>query len=340
MRREASGYSDTDGYTLDEVQAGGMRCTSLTLRAGETLYLPKGAVHQSAAGSTGSARVTLTLARAGACWKDMMREMVDMLPALAQGQGALGDQSPSQRRGTPDESLAAGLDEALRVAQQQPHGIVLHQPVQLLAKIASRRLTEQDVATLSHFAAMLLSICAMALDAHFGNTPPGMARAIAVAQRANHAAWIPAYTDNIARGYDRMVRDVEEKRDGGMSAAVKLEIARAVYDQLSMAAFEQETVVAFDQAMAAKGQLVAHAVEFPDVGFSVDDLIAGDPEFLMLETGWMMRDFEHKVVSGALLPKLRPLSLVPGVLAADTCANSSVDPVGNVSGQQWFPIHQ
>ena len=386
----------SSGYTLDEVQASGMRCASFTLRAGETLYLPKGAVHQTAAGSTGSARVTLTLAWAGVCWTDMLGALVARLPGLAQRQGADGDQT----RGTPDQSLADGLGDALQVAQKQPHGIVLHRPVLLLAEIVSRQLTERDYARLSQVMDVLLGMCAMALNTFFGDTPPGMARAIAVAQQVNHTAWLHEYTDDVARDHVRMMQGAPKPRESGtvdvetatamLSHAWKhplrlvvraleewcatagpspralyvwidvlcwtqppgrlsdsdpvgewtprgVEIAWAVYNQHSMVAFEQGTTVAFEQAMAAKGQLVAYAAQFPDVDFSVEGLTAGDPEFLLLETGWMMRDFEHKVVSGAILPKLRPRVVVRDTA---TGANSGANPAEKVSSQQGFPIHQ
>ena len=90
--------------------------------------------------------------------------------------------------------------------------------------------------------------------------------------------------------------------------------------------------------MAAKGELVAYAAQFPDLEFSVDDdLTDGDPEFAWLETGWMMHDFEHKVASGAILPKLRPLGLAPHTAPG---AGSGVKPVEMASGLQEFPIHQ
>ena len=245
-----------DGYTLGEVQASGMRCTGLTLRAGETLYLPKGAVHRAAAGETGSAHVTLTLSWEGGRWSDLLWDMVGRLPDLLEpteqhGGDGNGDQPPD----TPGEAVVHGLRGALQIAQEQPEGVVLLQPLsQLRPEIVSRRMTQQHFATLSAVVRGLLGICAEAIDAFFGDSPPPrMVEALAVARQLDHTAWLSEYAESIAQGYARMMEAVQTKvADGG--AGVEVAVARAVYEEYAMV-LDARTAKAqfhFDQADQVK----------------------------------------------------------------------------------------
>ncbi|EGD73738.1 hypothetical protein PTSG_11500, partial [Salpingoeca rosetta] len=50
----------------------GMRCNEFTLRAGDTMYMPKGIIHYAVSGAEGSSHLTISLERRGLAWADAL----------------------------------------------------------------------------------------------------------------------------------------------------------------------------------------------------------------------------------------------------------------------------
>ncbi|EGD79911.1 hypothetical protein PTSG_10194 [Salpingoeca rosetta] len=89
----------------------GMRCTEFTLRAGDTMYMPKGIIHFALSGEEGSSHLTISLERKGLAWADALMhaalsgsDIVDTRRSLVTGENTV--QSLLQQHG--DGSAAGG----------------------------------------------------------------------------------------------------------------------------------------------------------------------------------------------------------------------------------------
>jgi hypothetical protein len=193
-------------YTEAEIADQGMRCSKFVLRAGESAYLPKGAIHFAVATAEPSVHFTSSLIRNGGCWGDLFRYFAAELPTSISPTATEPDGSRSLDHA---EAAGNGLYDALAIAEKQPYALAFMRPLPFMHRIMAGELDVVDIAVLLHEVDGLLALISATLESFFGDgAPRGMSLGIAFAtNKLNLAKHIRGFATKLRIGYMKLISD-------------------------------------------------------------------------------------------------------------------------------------
>lgn len=134
-------------YTEAECEEG-MQCARFVLEAGDTLYLPRGAIHHATATAERSVHFTIGLRQDNVCWHSVVLHAIELI-------------------GDMDQTAANGAADALGYTMKQPFATIFYQPVPFIAEIAAGQLSDELRAALAQTLRGMFGIIEAALSAQF-----------------------------------------------------------------------------------------------------------------------------------------------------------------------------